>query len=145
VELGYKDVNLFGIYEYGAPGNKLTVFLGPDGVGDAAFIDFDPDNNFILDKVRAWGPGGITEAIFSKGVFGFWLTSPSGTFYSEDSLNPGGVPQALIYEGSPAWGDTGDFYVAFEDLPWMTAIETSRILSSWRQTLTRLLFLRQAR
>jgi hypothetical protein len=115
---GYKDVNVFGIYEYGNPANKLTVFLGPDNPGAAVMIDFDPDDNFIVDTVEAWRRGTLIDtATFSKCQFGFWLTSPDGTFYSEDSLNPGGVAQALIYNGSPAWGDTGDFYIAFEDLP----------------------------
>jgi len=115
---GYKDVNTFGIYEHGNPGNKLTVFLGPYNPGATVLIDFDPDDNWIVDTVESYrGATLVDSATFSRCDFGFWIESPAGTFYSEDSLN-GGNPQALIYEGSPAWGDTGDFYVAFEDLLW---------------------------
>ncbi|MEQ8958141.1 MAG: PEP-CTERM sorting domain-containing protein [Coleofasciculus sp. C2-GNP5-27] len=59
--------------------------------------------------------------------FGFYLTNPNGeTFFSEDRLNPGGVAQALVFEGD---GETvlqapgrqpgvflgNEFIVAFED------------------------------
>ena len=70
--------------------------------------------------------GGIPSAdvidytTFPTTSFGFYLTdsttSPSWTWYSEDSLN-NNEAHALFYSGLSSAGDTGDLYLAWEDFP----------------------------
>ncbi len=117
----YAPDNEFGIYEYGNPGNMLKLFTGSNVVGDTAFLDLDPDNNFIVDTVIAVTGTTVYTSTFSGGteLFGFWLDSPDlggRLFYTEDSLNPGDMAQAFVYDGTAPWGLEGDYIVAFEDL-----------------------------
>ena len=113
----YAPINEFGIYEYGNPGNMLKLFTGSNDVGDTAFLDLDPDDNLIVDTVVAFSGMTMYTATFSGNteLFGFWLDSPDlggSLFYTEDSLNPGGMAQAFIYDGTAPWGLEGDYIVA---------------------------------
>jgi hypothetical protein len=44
---------------------------------------------------------------------GFYLQGPEGTFYTQDTRNPGASPQALFYRGSGE--NAGQLWLAFED------------------------------
>jgi len=98
---GYRNRNQFGLYAAGHPAARLRVFAGSDGVGTTR-------SDYIPRSVD----------------FGFYLDSPAGTFFSEDSLNQG-YAQAVIYDVSghtATFGDAryrfgeDDYLVAFEDL-----------------------------
>ncbi len=45
--------------------------------------------------------------------FGFYIAGPGGTFYQQDSRNPGGNAQVLSYAGTGI--NAGTWFVAFED------------------------------
>ncbi len=118
---GYADVNTFGLYKYGDPSDKIQVFSGPDSVGAQKVISFLADGSIDINYVQVAGPG------FGN-VFGFYLNSGNGaTYYSEDSLNPGGFAQELTFAGKgdtiqvPGWqpgSDINHWYIAFEDQPY---------------------------
>lgn len=121
----------FGLYSFGQPSKKATIFTGAATEGDSAMITFEGDGDVrvILDQTA--NGGGIQldtfSGIFSPGgipMFGFFLES-FGTFYTEDSLN-GDTPRALVYQGddhtvlnlpgqSPGTFSDEEFILAFED------------------------------
>jgi len=45
--------------------------------------------------------------------FGFYITSPNGTFYSQDGRNPGLHAQMLAYQGTGL--NVGEWWLCFED------------------------------
>ncbi len=121
----------FGIYSY-TTGEDLIVTTSGSSVGTQAGIMF----NFMTGNVIA--TTGDTQAnFFAPGElpsFGFFLSHnyPSGstTVYSEDSKNPNGMAQSLIFAGKGDYVDLpyptpwvnniydgGHYYVAFEGLP----------------------------
>lgn len=93
----------FGLYEYGNPGNTVTVIPMYVSPLYSATIYF----NFVAGTVTTRDVNGnlIDTANFTK-PFGFYVYTEwnnAGFQYSEDSLNEFGKPQMLIYE---AQGDT---------------------------------------
>jgi hypothetical protein len=81
--------NTFGLYDMADYTNTLLVFSGPDDVGDTAlvvisdtvggvsFVSYDTDGGAVAED----------SAVFAANAFGFYLTSPAGTFYSDTDLN----------------------------------------------------------
>jgi hypothetical protein len=119
---GNANSNVFGIYKYGDPTKKVQVFDGPAGAGAQSLLSFMADGSVRLNFV--------TVATNFGNVFGFYLGTGAGaTYYSEDSLNPNGGAQALLFKGKgdlvqlPGYGqgsDVNEWYVAFEDTPYGT-------------------------
>ena len=104
---GYDDENTFGIYSYSDPNKKLQVFAGPDSPFDSAAVSFQGGSvqlgNHPSTKILNFGT-----------AFGFYIaTGGAETFYSEDSKNPGGLAQMLIYEFP---GVANEYIIAIEDL-----------------------------
>ena len=70
-------------------------------------------------------PGVDSGIDFSSNKFGYYLTSLDGTFYSDSSLNPGGLEYMYAYHGngdqiqilpfSPGIFGPGEYILAFED------------------------------
>jgi hypothetical protein len=115
---GNANINELGIYEYGNSANKLMAISGPKTQGYNVTIDFDADNDGTVGDINIYdGSGSVSSCSFNTIAFGLYMNGASGFFYTEDALNPFGNPQALVYAGSSAWGDTGDIYIAWEDLP----------------------------
>lgn len=95
--------NAFGIYSSDDPTNKAEIFGGAGTSGDQAIISFFADGRIAVNF-------SVVATNFSEN-WGFYMDvpdntqSPAGggsathTVYSEDSLNPGGAAQALIYQG----------------------------------------------
>ena len=120
----WKDANSFGLYEAGNPGSKVEVFSGAasptSGFAAQATVS-------ILANGMVGKNGVFTGQIFEARTFGFYMTGPGGTVYSEDSLNPGGNAYALILDAggrgvelnSPSFGVgellANEYIVAFED------------------------------
>lgn len=131
----YRFTNTFGIYSAADPTKKLQIFAGAEGpftphtvefAKGGAFDGVELDNN-PLTLINGFGF-----------TFGFYMVNGVGaTFYSEDSRNPSGAAQALIYQGNgdqvdlfeandhilgcqgnpvQCLTDAGAWYVAFEDL-----------------------------
>ncbi len=119
---GFADSNVFGIYEYGDPTNKVQVFNGAASNPTAqALVSFHADGS-------VWVNGSLAASGFGN-LFGFYLLSNGQTaYYSEDSLN-GGAAQMLAFKGVgnqvtvpgfPAGSDLDHWYLAFEDMPYGT-------------------------
>lgn len=85
----------------------IATFLGS---GDVVVNVFD--NNAILQTSTTY-PG------INGTNFGFYLSGPGGTFYTQDFRNGGGDPQALVYAGTGV--NSGQWWLAIEDLPYDTS------------------------
>lgn len=107
---GYKNANSFGIYQKGTPGNFLEIFSGPEAPSlfGAKTIQWSASGN----QVCVLGGGSCNNNI-NKNSFGFYLSGPGGTFYSENALN-GGADQMWSFNVGGLNG--ADFVLAFEDL-----------------------------
>lgn len=93
---GNRDNNKFGVYDITNPSNRIEIFAG------------------------AQGQGAVKSIAVPYAFFGFYLSGPGGTFFSQDGLNPGDAPQMLAYyslNNSAYSGTDKEFLLAFEDLP----------------------------
>ena len=89
---GFQQQNMFGLYSEGQPGNLAQIFDGASSIGDVATVEFMLNGDVIVNSTLAATGFGAN--------WGFYITTPqSNTFFSEDSLNPGGLAQALIFQG----------------------------------------------
>jgi len=104
---GYANSNVFGIYALGNTSKKLQIFdgtaAGPSGttvwwVGDAVYLNTISGLPVIADFGR---------------TFGYYLTSPDGTFYSEDALNADALAHILIYQDTR---NNNEWWLGMEDL-----------------------------
>lgn len=113
----YANSNTFGIWSPGTDSLKptmLEVFDGSAAPGSMATIAFLTNGDVEI------GTGGSTRTFsgIDPSNFGFFLQGPGtngGAFFTADSLNPGGNPQAIAYQGS---GDATSIF--FEDLPFVS-------------------------
>jgi hypothetical protein len=117
---GHRNINEFGIYSATDPEIRATIFAGPDSPDLQQAITFNGDGSVDIDGVSTDG--------FGDG-FGFYLrnTQTGDLFFSEDDLNEGMTPHALVYRGDgltllelpgtePSLFEMTQFLVAFEDL-----------------------------
>lgn len=130
--------NTAGIYQFGNSNNLIpifkntSVFQSPTAQATVSFLS----GGTVVVSANVDPNGIIQTGTYNNfgGVFGFYLKNPvSGSFFfSEDSLNPGGNPQALIYQGNdkdmialPGFNKglftDDEFIIAWEDLPWANA------------------------
>ncbi len=115
----------FGIYQAGNHGNSVTVFTD-QATDPEAEIKFMADGSVYVNKVHA-GDG-------FRGVFGFYLSSGTDTWYTEDSLNSGAA-RALVYQGDsdnpPATlAIAGGWPGAFTSTDWLFGWEVGDVSSS---------------
>lgn len=128
---GYAPSNSFGIYDTTdanctqasfASCRKLTVFNGAASSGAGAALDETAPGSFSL-----MGGPAVT---FGSDQFGYFLSGPGGTFFSQSGLNEFGTDHMVAYGGQgqtmrwPSAGSTvtrtwsaGETLLAFEDLP----------------------------
>ena len=81
---GNKNGNAFGIYDPSDPSNsskRIQLFSGPDGAVTTKSVTFDSGAKTITV--------GSTVKTYGAASFGFYLSGPGGTFYSQPSLNDG--------------------------------------------------------
>ena len=116
---GFANDNVFGIYDAANPANFVEIFGGPAGPGDQALISILADGSVILNFAD-------TGIDFAANLFGYYLTSPEGTWYSETALNSDGVDHMAAYQGvgdqilippfaAGPWGPS-EYILAWEDL-----------------------------
>ncbi len=93
VELaGHANYNAFGLYDVTDAGNRVTLFTGSQGAGARrSFFMDDSGSIFLGDDASAVGQ-------FAGNAFGFFLSGPGGTFYSESSRN-GGADHVVAFQG----------------------------------------------
>jgi hypothetical protein len=119
VELaGNAASNTIGLYNAGLAAPPLyQVFPGAASSGWFAIASFRTapirvvvnlfDNNAAL-------MGTNTYLGADRNDFGFYLSGPGGTFYTQDARNPGGLAQALTYAGTGL--NSGQWWLCWEDL-----------------------------
>lgn len=125
----YAPTNKFGIYN--PSGVKAELFGGINDVSDGATVNF-LDNGDITVETKGFAPGNsppYTSRDYAGfgNIFGFYIETKEGTFYTENSRNPNAFQQAVIYQGnnqtelkipgrqSGVFTDN-EFIIAFEDL-----------------------------
>lgn len=95
VELaGYKDLNAFGIYDIFDPANRQQIFSGSASACPASSC------------TSTFAPPGT----FSSNLFGFYLDTPAGLWFSEASRNADGADHMVAYERG------GQYIFGWEDL-----------------------------
>ena len=115
---GNSPYNTFGIYDVNNQANLVTLFSGSDTVGATTAFEILPDGSVVVKFVD-------TGVDFSSKTFGFFLTTPGATYYSEVAKNPNGEDQMVAFQGK---GDdiqlpganqskwtAGGWILAFED------------------------------
>lgn len=117
--------NNIGVYNTGGPPVPplYLIFPGAATAGWFATAHFGGgnlivtlfDNNSIIQGQAFYA--GVTA-----NAFGFYIQGPGGTFYSQDSRNPGGNAQILTYLGTGQ--NFGDWWECFEDVPYAPAAST---------------------
>ena len=113
----YAATNKFGIYDATDSSSKVEIFDGANA-GDFNFVSVFGDGS-------VWILGVDSGIDFASNKFGYYLTSLDGTFYSDSSLNPGGLDYMYAYHGngdqiqiwpfSPGIFGPGEYVLAFED------------------------------
>lgn len=108
---GNAALNSFGIYSIYDPTITLEIFSGSQSNGALALIEYTLDGRFVknFDYANAVDLGG--------NAFGFYLSGPGGTFYSQSSLNPNGDTQMLAFQGGQ--GRSVDFRGVGSSSPWL--------------------------
>jgi len=130
----YTGTNEFGLFEFTDPSNKALVFTGGDDAGQRRLISFfangdvDVDGTVVANNFGSlWG---FYLDVYQAGVDVGGDGDPDTldyTLYTLDSLNDGGMAQALVYRGDdqttleitpymPGIFSDNEFIIAFEDL-----------------------------
>ena len=125
----FAPINKFGIYN--SSGVKAQLFGGINDVSDGATVNF-LNNGDITVSTIGYAPGNEPDPSIKKytgfgNVFGFYIETQAGTLYTENSRNPNGFQQAVIYQGNnqtelqipgrqPGVFTDNEYIVAFEDL-----------------------------
>jgi hypothetical protein len=109
--------NAIGIYNTNLVVSPLfNIFPGAASAGWFATAHFAGTNMTVtvfnqLSVIQ----GQITYSGVNPNAFGFYILSPSGTFFSQDARNAGAAPHILTYLGTG--GTAGDWWECFEDQP----------------------------
>ncbi|MGE0435975.1 MAG: PEP-CTERM sorting domain-containing protein [Steroidobacteraceae bacterium] len=120
---GYAAINSFGIYDAADPTKFVEIFSGPATAGTtsarATFSILD-DGQVVRNLFDETG------VYFAGNLFGFYLTTPNHTWYSEAARNGDAADHMIAYQGT---GDTvkigntiagpwasNEFVMAWEDL-----------------------------
>jgi hypothetical protein len=120
----------FGIYEFGDTSNTVEIFDSATMSlveGLSVSIDWFPSAGQVVSSITTPGSPPTTTTIDFTDTyfedFGFYAVGANNiTYYSEDSLNPGGYARMLTYEGlgeqvtigGITGGDSEHWYVAAE-------------------------------
>lgn len=120
---GYASINSFGIYDATNPAKFVEIFSGPATAGTtsarATFSIMD-DGEVVRNLTDETG------IHFAGNLFGFYLSTPGNTWYSDAARNTDGADHVVAYQGT---GDTvkigntiagpwanNEFVMAWEDL-----------------------------
>lgn len=104
VELaGYAKQNRLGIYDVYDPGKRFELFNGAAGSGASRAFSVAA-NGLVYSNFAA------TTTTFTSQVFGFYLHTPAGLWFSQSNLNADGADHLVAYQ-------TGSqFLFGWEDL-----------------------------
>ncbi|KGO33593.1 hypothetical protein JT06_13630 [Desulfobulbus sp. Tol-SR] len=91
---GWDASNTFGIFDSANSSNFVQLFGG-------AATTASQNTVTIYDNGSVWTAGATedTRKVFSSPIFGYYISTQAGTFYSDTSLN-NGVDYMLAYQGN---------------------------------------------
>lgn len=116
---GNAGVNTFGIYDTANTNNYVELFSGANTAGSLLTFGLDVDGSVYVNLAD-------TGIDFSGSTFGFYLGTPTTSFYSEEDKN-GGEDQMVAFQGTstdtidlpgfggPSTWTNGGWLLAFED------------------------------
>lgn len=99
--------NVFGIYAYGDTSKKIEIFSGEASANSSTKVIW-VGNDVYVNNIN----GKPMFANFGK-TFGYYLSNPKGTFYSDDSLNSDKIAHILAYKSKT---DANEWWLGMEDL-----------------------------
>jgi len=107
-----------GIYNASSASPALyQVFPGNASAGWNATVAFRTGPTRVLVSLFDAGGGFQGQTTYNgadQTNFGFYISSPGGTFYTEDFRNPGSAAQALTFAGTGV-KNTGSWWLCFDD------------------------------
>jgi hypothetical protein len=113
-------VNSISMYNASGPVSPALYLLLPGSLIPQAFATgtFKPGGVLVVHRydenaLEIGGPLGTTYNGVDPTGFGFAISGPNGTFYTQDSRNLGGKAQALAYQGTGA--NAGAWWLCFEE------------------------------
>ncbi len=132
---GNAGSNTFGIYS--GNGNSVQLFSGPADAADQALVQISGSGQVITTYYKRDSNGDLqalpTSTIsgagfFAGNLFGYYLGTAGGTFYSESAKNAGGADQMVAFKGdgdtinlpgnAPGQWGSSSYILAWEDLPY---------------------------
>ncbi|MFM2428798.1 MAG: hypothetical protein RLZZ511_11 [Cyanobacteriota bacterium] len=110
---GFAPHNTFGLYKSTDPNTKIQLFGGGTTGGSESLVKFLGNGSVQV--------GNNTVNNFGTD-FGFYLSGPGGTFFSQKGLN-GGNQQSVIYKGNGAKFNVGGKTIDFDPSKYLIAFE----------------------
>ena len=112
---GYAGVNSLGIYDIYNPNLRVQLFSGSASAGATTSFDIGSDGTVYRNDMD-------TGATFATNLFGFYLNTPAGLWFSQGDLNADHADHMVAYQGvgdhltgGRTWGPD-QFLLAWEDL-----------------------------
>lgn len=118
---GYANQNVLGIYDKNDSSKIVQLFDGSASAGSQATVSIKADGSVYVNS-------NDSNVNFAGNAFGYYLTSPNETYYSDTSLNPENVPydHMWAYQGKnidtvqlpglqPGLWTDREYVLAFED------------------------------
>jgi Domain of unknown function (DUF4114)/PEP-CTERM motif len=122
---GFAPLNTFGVYDATDPTRRVQMFSGAQGAGARSVLFINNDGSVWAGDVFG-GTFGDSGVDFAGNVFGFYLQTPNGYWYSQSALNPDQADHMVAYAGENDWvqlpsspagqWDPNEFVLAWEDL-----------------------------
>lgn len=103
-----------GLYNPSNPSNVVQVFPAAATAGWSAYVHFDNNGSTVISLYDDHGviQGQTLVLSLDKNSFGFAITSPAGTFYTQDGLNV--QPMVVTYASTYT---LGDWWLCFQAVP----------------------------
>lgn len=116
---GWSDKNTFGVYDATDSSKQVQIFTGAQSEGARAVMSILLDGSVEISFVDS----GVD---FAGNVFGFYLSTPNGTFYSATGLNKDAYDHLWVYQGKeidyvqignlmPGLWEDDEYVLAWED------------------------------
>jgi uncharacterized protein DUF4114/PEP-CTERM motif-containing protein len=122
---GYAPLNAFGVYDAANPTRRVEMFSGAQAAGARSVLYINNDGSVWAGDMFA-GTFGYSGVDFASNLFGFYLQTPGGYWYSQSKLNSDQADHMLAFAGQNDWvqlpsspagkWDANEFVLAWEDL-----------------------------
>lgn len=116
---GYAGVNRLGLYDIYNPNARVQLFAGSDGTGATTLFNIAANGRVY----RNFSDSGVS---FATNLFGFYLETPDGVWFSQSILNQDKADHLVAYQGQgdvintiygPRSWTSETLLLGWEDLP----------------------------